>query len=57
MARLLREYNELIYKKETILEMKEKNQPIVVPALLQRCDEKNQNGRIYPRAILEREIR
>jgi hypothetical protein len=56
MAKILREYNELNYKREMILEMKEKNQPIVVPALLQRADEKNQNGRIYPKTILEREI-
>jgi len=35
--------------------LKENNGKLVVSGVLQRADAKNQNGRIYPRPILERE--
>lgn len=56
MAKLLREYLSLDYNKDVISEAKEKNKPIIVPALLQRADALNQNRRVYPREILMREI-
>lgn len=54
--RLLREFNVLTYEKGIVKESKEKGIPIVVKAIMQRADAKNQNGRVYPRPILEREI-
>ncbi len=56
MSKLLREYLNLEYDPKMIVEMKARNEPIVIPALLQRCDAENQNKRVYPRHILEREI-
>ncbi len=56
MASILREFVSLKYNKEAIIEAKEKKQAIVVPALLQRRDSPNQNKRIYPGPILEREM-
>jgi len=56
MASILREFFSLKYDKETIVESKERKQAIVVPALLQRRDSPNQNKRIYPGTILEREV-
>lgn len=56
MAILLREYLDLRYDKNLIKEAKEKKAPILVPAVIQRADAVNQNKRIYPRPILEREV-
>lgn len=56
MAVLLREYLDLRYDKALVKEAKEKKLPILVPAIIQRADAVNQNKRIYPRAILEREV-
>jgi hypothetical protein len=56
MAVLLREYLDLRYDKNVIKESREKGLPIVVSAILQRADAVNQNKRIYPRRILEREV-
>lgn len=56
MPILLREYHSLTYDKNVVNEAKESNQPIVVKALLQRADALNQNGRRYPRKILDREV-
>ena len=56
MAKVLREFIGLNYDKALVKEAKEKNLPIVLQGVLQRADAKNQNGRIYPRPILEREI-
>lgn len=55
-GRLLREYMSLSYDKNLIKEAKEAKKPILVKALLQRADALNQNKRIYPREILEREV-
>jgi len=38
-----------------IKESRTAGEPVIVPALLQRSDIKNANGRIYPHSILERE--
>jgi hypothetical protein len=56
MAILLREYLDLRYDKNLIKEAREKKAPILVKAVLQRADAINQNKRIYPRNILEREV-
>lgn len=56
MAFLLREYLDLKYDKNLIKEAKENKLPIIVPAIIQRADAVNQNKRIYPKRILEREI-
>lgn len=56
MATLLREYVGLNYDKNIIKEAREKGIPITMKAILQRAEAKNQNGRRYPRPILEREI-
>ncbi len=55
-GRLLREYMSLSYDKNLVKEAREAKKPILVKALLQRADSLNQNKRIYPREILEREV-
>jgi hypothetical protein len=58
MARLLVEnINRVQCDPKLIKESLEKREPIVLKTILQRSDAKNQNGRIYPRRILEREDR
>lgn len=56
---LLTEYFPLQYNRERLIaEAKENpNGTIRVKAILQRANAKNQNGRIYPRGILEREAK
>jgi hypothetical protein len=56
MAILLREYHGLAYDRNLVQEAKDKQQPVIVKALLQRADSLNQNGRKYPKPILEREV-
>ena len=53
---LLREYLALDYDKKVIAEAKDKKIPVIVSALLQRANIKNQNHRVYPKEILEREV-
>lgn len=57
MSKLLREYTELSYDRQMIKESKEKGLPIILKTILQRSDAPNQNKRIYPRHILEREMK
>lgn len=57
MSRLLREYVSLQYDPKVIKESRDHGQPIVLSGILQKADTKNQNGRLYPRNILEREIK
>ena len=55
--KLLTEWAPLKYSKKTIKESKERNGgKILLRGTLQRADTLNQNGRIYPRSVLEREI-
>jgi hypothetical protein len=55
---LLREWSPLEYSKDIIEEEKVKNGgKIVLRGVIQRADTLNQNGRIYPKAVLERELR
>ena len=54
---LLTEWTPLKYDKDLIKESSEINDgKIVLRGVLQKCNTLNQNGRIYPRSILEREI-
>jgi hypothetical protein len=56
--RLLNSYEVFDYTPDMIRESREKNNgKIVMKGILQKADTLNQNGRIYPQAILEREIR
>jgi hypothetical protein len=56
--RLLASYEVFDYTPEMIKESRELNGgKIVLKGILQKADTVNQNGRIYPRHILEREIR
>lgn len=57
-TQLLREWYGLEYGKELIKESEEKNNgKIIIPAILQKADTKNQNGRTYPASLLQREIK
>jgi hypothetical protein len=53
---LLTEHIPFIINRKLIEESISKNQPLVVTGVIQRAEAKNQNGRIYPKEILEREI-
>jgi hypothetical protein len=56
--KLLNSYEIFDYSSETIKESREKNDgKILMKGILQKADTLNQNGRIYPKNILEREIR
>ena len=53
---LLTEHIPFTVDKKIIEESISKNIPLVVTGVIQRAEAKNQNGRIYPKEILEREI-
>ena len=53
---LLTEHIPFIVNRKLIEESISKNQPLVVTGVIQRAEAKNQNGRIYPKEILEREV-
>ena len=53
---LLTEYRPFQVDKQLIEASISNNQPLVVKGVIQRAEAKNQNGRIYPKEILEREI-
>jgi len=56
--KLLNSYEIFDYTTDMIKESREKNNgKIVMRGILQKSDTLNQNGRIYPRNILDREIR
>jgi len=56
--RLLNSYQIFDYTPEKIREAREENSgKIVMKGILQKSDTLNQNGRIYPRIVLEREVR
>ncbi len=56
--KLLTEWMPLVYDAETIQEnMKRDGGKILLKGVLQKADTLNQNGRIYPLPILEREVR
>jgi hypothetical protein len=56
--KLINSYEIFNYTPEMIKESREKNNgKITMKGILQKADTLNQNGRIYPKKILEREIR
>jgi len=56
--RLLNSYEVFDYTPEMIKESRDKNGgKVLMKGILQKADTLNQNGRIYPTAVLEREIR
>jgi len=56
--KLLTEWTAFGYDKQAIKESREKNDgKIIMKGILQKSETLNQNGRVYPRAILEREVR
>tara|TARA_B100000214_G_scaffold374410_1_gene357048 strand:- start:368 stop:979 length:612 start_codon:yes stop_codon:yes gene_type:complete len=55
--KLLTEWLPLSYTKDSVNESIDRNDgKVILRGILQKCDTLNQNGRIYPRAILEREL-
>ena len=54
--KLLREWYPVEYKPELIKEAKSHGQKITLRGIIQKAETKNQNGRIYPRGILAREV-
>lgn len=55
---VLCEYLPLVYDREMINEAVQTNRgTIFIKAILQRANAKNQNGRIYPKQILDRELK
>lgn len=55
MAKILREYVGLNYDRQKITEAIDNGGEVILTSILQRADALNQNKRIYPRAVLERE--
>ena len=56
MKNLLVEYNVIEYGKDLLIEAADVSKPLTLKnVLLQRAEAKNQNGRIYPMEILQRE--
>jgi hypothetical protein len=53
---LLTEWVPLAYDKKLIREIREKEGKTVLRGIIQRANTLNQNGRVYPKSILEREI-
>lgn len=55
---LLTEWTPFKYSQEMIKESREQNGgKVIMKGILQKADTLNQNGRVYPKAILEREVR
>ena len=54
---LLTEYRTFKVDKRLVETSIKENKSLVVKGVIQRAEAKNQNGRIYPREILEREIK
>jgi hypothetical protein len=57
MSNLLMSYELLDYNNDMIKESKEKFGKVRLKGIMQKADALNQNGRVYPRDILEREVR
>ena len=55
--RLITEWVNFEYDPKIIKEQREQGQPLIMKGILQKAETLNQNGRVYPRAILEREIK
>lgn len=55
--RLITEWVNFEYDPQIIKEQKGLGKPLIMKGILQKAETLNQNGRVYPRNILEREIR
>jgi hypothetical protein len=55
--KLITEWTDFSYDRNLIIEQKNNNQPLIMKGILQKAETLNQNGRVYPKSILEREIR
>jgi hypothetical protein len=56
--KLLTEYVNFEYSREQLAEAREKNNGrLVMSGILQKAGTLNQNGRVYPEDVLEREVR
>ena len=55
--RLITEWVNFEYDPKIIKEQKNLGQPLIMKGILQKAEALNQNGRVYPKNILEREIR
>jgi len=53
---LLQEYRPFKVNKLLAEQSVKKNKPLIVSGVLQRAEAKNQNGRVYPKDILKREV-
>ena len=54
--KVLREWTPIQVSKKLVKESKDRYGKIMLKGIIQRANTLNQNGRIYPRSILEREI-
>ena len=54
---LLQEYRQFKVNKLLVERSIKENKPLVVTGVLQRAEAKNQNGRVYPKEILKREVK
>ena len=54
---LLTEYRPFQVNKQLAEQSVKKNKPLIVTGVLQRAEAKNQNERVYPKNILDREIK
>ena len=54
--KVLREWTPIKVSKDMIKESKDRYGKIMLKGIIQRANTLNQNGRVYPRSILEREI-
>ena len=55
--RLITEWTNFEYDPQIIKEQKSLGKPIMMKGIFQKAETLNQNGRVYPKIILEREIR
>lgn len=55
--RLITEWINFEYDPKVIKEQREVGGPLIMKGILQKAETLNQNGRVYPKVILEREIR
>lgn len=55
--RLITEWINFEYDPKIIKEQREVGAPLIMKGILQKAETLNQNGRVYPKVILEREIR
>ena len=54
---LLQEYRPFKVNKQLVERSIKENKSLIVSGVLQRAEAKNQNGRVYPKGILEREVK